>query len=273
MRLCVSLALHLLLAAFLLVSCDEGEHDYVYCVTNHTDHNVNLSYKIFDDSRSFSKSILPGQTDTLCWRRDVSGNDVWDVESGSEIFMISSLQADINSSSFSDNLRLRNLWSGVSERDGNGCYVLDITDDMFVYKSYKYYYGVTNNSSYYLSYMLTVPTGKSLVGQGVGEFYLFGPYSCKLKQIEDIDKDKDKLSQITMSVIEAIDLRDTLYSCVNPNKRDAWAFKTVLFQDQTLSAFDINAFPGGMGWGKHDVYLANDSVAVYDICITNDMLK
>ncbi len=104
------LLLSVSLFIFLFSACDEDSHDYVYCVTNGTANTVCLSYQIYNQTKMMYDTLAPGATDTLCLRSDVSGNDVWNVETGSEIFMLTSLEASINDSIYTSDARLRSSW-------------------------------------------------------------------------------------------------------------------------------------------------------------------
>ena len=116
------------LAALVSLSCSEGEHDYYYRVANNTEKTVTLNFKLDGDPVAYFDTIQPGDTHTLARRGGVTGEDIWDVETAAEIYQFSALEACLDGSSFTENLRLRSLWGGVQEKDGNGIYTLSLGD-------------------------------------------------------------------------------------------------------------------------------------------------
>lgn len=130
------------------VSCTEGENDYYYLVNNKTAEPIILSYTSASLTESFSDTILPGQIDTVCYRGNVSGDDIWDIETGAEMYMVSSLSVSIKDSLFIPNPRLRKYWGSVAEQNGNGVYTLDVTNDLFTMRRVKYLLDIVNGTSY-----------------------------------------------------------------------------------------------------------------------------
>ena len=233
----------LLIAGGFVSSCQEDEHDYAYCVVNNTGQVVNLQYTVASESRICYDTIQPGQTDTLCWRYNVTGKNVWNVETASEVYMFSSLQADIPSGRYTDNLRLRSYWGAVEDRNGDGFYTLNIVDSLFSIKTCNYYYALTNNSGYDINYTVTVGLSKVPITQPAGGYFMFGPYSSLQKYILDIYSEQEKISQITLSAIEATTDVDTLYSNYNPNKTSNWSFESTLVNGDSAGVYSIEFGP------------------------------
>lgn len=222
------------LTAF-LSSCEEGEHDYAYCVYNGMDSVVNLAYTITGDAKTYYDTLVPGQTDTLCWRTNVGGDNVWDVETSTQLYMISTISADINNKKFTDNIRLRSLWGGVKEENSHGVYTLNIVDSLFTVKNIDYYYAICNRTGKDINYTLTYAT------QGIAwpiphsallDSLAFGPCQSKQKYVADIYANAENVNQITLSAFQSYTATDTLYSNFNPNKASLWKFgKTVMNGD------------------------------------------
>ena len=99
-------------------------------------------------------TLAPGATDTLCLRSDVSGNDVWNVETGSEIFMLTSLEASINDSILYKRCPPSLFVGAVSDKNGVGVYNLTLESGMFGIAKRSYFYDVVNNSGYPISLIL-----------------------------------------------------------------------------------------------------------------------
>jgi hypothetical protein len=234
------LLLSVSLFTFLFSACDEDSHDYVYCVTNGTANTVYLSYQIYNQTKMMYDTLAPGATDTLCLRSDVSGNDVWNVETGSEIFMLTSLEASINDSIYTSDARLRSSWGAVSDKNGVGVYNLTLESGMFGIAKRSYFYDVVNNSGYPISFNLTASGVKQLVNMDNSKTLRFGPYTAKQAHMTDLYATGAKLSQISLSVLEQFAGTDTLYSNnLNPNKASSWSFTPTVVGKDSVGIYKL----------------------------------
>lgn len=250
------LALLLATAAFGLPACDEGEHDYYYCATNNTDKEVCLAYQVVGDATTYYDTLQPGQTDTLSRRGNVSGDDVWDVETSAEIYQISQIDASIRDSVFSGNLRLRHLWGAIQDKDGKGVYNLSIEKEAFVYKNVIYFYLVKNNTMNYFNTMITAPT--ALPGQAYNmvlapgqQAYAFDAMQIKERRlyVDDLYKDATPTTRImhlqfsNTAWASAVTGEMVYPRSFNPHRAMDWAFEPQVIAGDTCGIFTLNITP------------------------------
>lgn len=231
-------------------SCKEGEHDYYYRATNSTDKRVTLNFKLNGDLEVYYDTLQPGETHTLTRRGGVTGDDVWDVETASEIYQFASLEACLDSTAFTENIKLRSLWGSVQEQDGNGVYTLNLTADLFTLKDHMYWYWIYNNTDYTFHFNVgAVPID---VAPG-SPFPLAFP--SRGKYVKDLcdTTSTARINHFSMSSAMLYTASDTVYcNNFNPNKRLEWTFETTV--DPAL-------------------YGTNDTVGVYKLTLTNKIFE
>ena len=119
-------------------------------VKNSTDTTgaVLLTYTLKAGNETKSLKLEPNKTvEILYVRRDVAGNGVWNIETSSSLYVISSMTASNESTSrLTEDLSIRSFWPPAPEsNDGKGIYTLLITDDLFVLeKQENYQYHIRN---------------------------------------------------------------------------------------------------------------------------------
>ncbi len=226
----------------LFAACDEGEHDYFYCVSNNTNHNVALAYQVVGTSKTVYDTLSPGQTDTLACRLGVSGENVWNVETSSEIYMISSLEASINDSVFTENARLRSLWGNVVKVNDVGVYTLNLSSSLFNVAKRSYFYKIVNRSGYSLGIDITsggnpfsyqLPNADSLV---------FGPYYSNQKYMSNVySSTSTRISAFSFKNFIAFSGADTLYTNnYNPAKVDAWTYTPTVIGADSVGFYTLS---------------------------------
>lgn len=237
-------------AALSFFSCAEGEHDYYYCVANKTDGKVTLNFKLDGDPLTYYDTLQPGETHVVSRRGGVTGDDVWDVETSAEICQFSALEACLDSSSFTENLRLRSLWSNVQEKDGNGMYTLNLTPDLFTMKDRMYWYWIYNNTDYTFHFNVGAAPFDVLAGT---PFVLAFPFRCKyVSDLYGTDENA-RITQFSMSSVMWFSATDTVYTNnFNANKRSEWTFTPTV---------------------DPAVYGTEDTIGVYKLTLTNKIFE
>ncbi len=124
-------------------SCKEKSYDYEYRIVNDQSCDVLLKFTLNLNNVSYEDTLKPA-TDTLIYlREDVTGEDIWDVESALQIYPFKSIAAyrmnqidDSVAIDTSKNLKLRKMWEGVNEitkyGEERGVYTLHLVDSVFV---------------------------------------------------------------------------------------------------------------------------------------------
>lgn len=118
-------------------SCKEDSYDYEYRIVNDQPCDVILKFTLDLNNVSYEDTLRPA-TDTLIYlRKDVTGNDIWDVESALQIYPFKSITAYRLTEPIdtSKNLKLRKMWEGVNEvtkyGENLGVYTLHLVDSVF----------------------------------------------------------------------------------------------------------------------------------------------
>ena len=238
------------LAALVSLSCSEGEHDYYYRVANNTEKTVTLNFKLDGDPVAYFDTIQPGDTHTLARRGGVTGEDIWDVETAAEIYQFSALEACLDGSSFTENLRLRSLWGGVQEKDGNGIYTLSLKPDMFTMKDHMYWYWIYNNTGY--TFRFNVGPAPFEVAAGAPFVLAFPNRSRYVTDIYGTDANA-RITQFSISSVMWISATDTVYTNnFNANRRSEWTFETAV---------------------NPALYGTEDTVGIYTLTLTNEIFE
>lgn len=239
--------------AFSVASCDEGEHDYYYQAVNNTDQPVCLAYKVVNTTETLYDTLQPGETDTLSIRRNVTGDDVWDIETSAELYQFSALDVSLNDSLFIENSRLRSLWGTVAERGDQGVYTLNLSRSMFTLSNHNYWFWIDNNSSYDFHFTttkipVTIPAGSSFLYP-----LAYTGRSKYVTELYDTTSSTTRVTYFTLSNIYWTSGADTLYARnFNANLRSQWTFSPV---------------------SNADIYGTTDSVGTYRLVITNKSLE
>lgn len=237
-----------------LSSCDEGKHDYYYCTTNKTDKAICVSYQNAGEFEMTTDILLPGMTDTICVRKNVSGDDVWDIETSAELFQVQKLECSIADSTYTDNLRLRSLWGKVNVADGNGVYKLDITPDLFTVRNVKYFYFIQNDCDYILDLSITsgaYPGAKQdmVIGPQLGSYVFWGiPVYSREKYVKDVydtTSASTRITQLTFSNVKWISMTgDTIYARnFNANRRANWTFSPEIVAGDSAGVYKLQITP------------------------------
>ena len=96
-----------------------------------------LKFTLDKNNVSYEDTIAPS-TDTLIYlREDVTGNEVWDVETSAQVYPFKEITAYRMTEPVdtSKNLKLRRMWEGVMETtkygEERGVYSLHLVDSVF----------------------------------------------------------------------------------------------------------------------------------------------
>ena len=118
-------------------SCKEKSFDYEYRIVNDQPCDVILKFTLDKNNVSYEDTIAPS-TDTLIYlREDVTGNEVWDVETSAQVYPFKEITAYRMTEPVdtSKNLKLRRMWEGVMETtkygEERGVYSLHLVDSVF----------------------------------------------------------------------------------------------------------------------------------------------
>lgn len=118
-------------------SCKEKSFDYEYRIVNDQPCDVILKFTLDKNNVSYEDTIAPS-TDTLIYlREDVTGNEVWDVETSAQVYPFKEITAYRMTDPIdtSKNLKLRRMWEGVTETskygEERGVYSLHLVDSVF----------------------------------------------------------------------------------------------------------------------------------------------
>jgi hypothetical protein len=118
-------------------SCKEKSFDYEYRIVNDQPCDVILKFTLDKNNVSYEDTIAPS-TDTLIYlREDVTGNEVWDVETSAQVYPFKEITAYRMTEPVdtSKNLKLRRMWEGVLETtkygEERGVYSLHLVDSVF----------------------------------------------------------------------------------------------------------------------------------------------
>ena len=118
-------------------SCKEKSFDYEYRIVNDQPCDVILKFTLDKNNVSYEDTIAPS-TDTLIFlREDVTGNEIWDVETAAQVYPFKTFTAYrmTDPVDTSKNLKLRRMWEGVMETckygEDRGVYTLHLVDSVF----------------------------------------------------------------------------------------------------------------------------------------------
>ena len=118
-------------------SCKEKSFDYEYRIVNDQPCDVILKFTLDKNNVSYEDTIAQS-TDTLIYlREDVTGNEVWDVETAAQVYPFKEIAAYRMTEPIdtSKNLKLRRMWEGVIETskygEDRGVYTLHLVDSVF----------------------------------------------------------------------------------------------------------------------------------------------
>lgn len=142
-------SLSFVFAPLLVCSCGTDNHDYLYLITSSVPDSVRLSYKLIDEDTAHHVWLKAGDTLSLACRGGVVGEDIWDVETSSSIYMFDSLMAiTADSLKKTENLIARSFWPPQPvKRDGKGVYVLSLDENDLILKRMESYTYVVKSES------------------------------------------------------------------------------------------------------------------------------
>ena len=150
-----------LLCAILLAGCETNHHNYYYVVQNSVDTtgNVLLTYSLNGVTETQYRWLEPDESLEIYERKGVSGDNVWDIETSAVIYAVPTLVAiNRDATKMTEELSQRSYWpSQPDNQNGNGIYVLKITDDFFVLEKQGcdyHIHNMTNDSLFVTSSLL-----------------------------------------------------------------------------------------------------------------------
>jgi len=191
------------------MGCQTEHHDYYYMVKNSTNTTgaILLTYKLKEGKNTDSLRLEPDETAEIYLRSGVSGSGVWNIETSSFIYVLSSMTAsNENASRFTEELSIRNFWPSAPEsNNGNGIYTLPITDDLFVLEkqeNYQYHIQNSTDDTLFVASSFgnirkrdTIPSNQTVI---VGEAEIFS--------YDETLKNTDKYIEKKLSGISSLDL-------------------------------------------------------------------
>jgi len=137
-----------LLSMALFAGCETGHRNYRYEVLNATDATgeVLLTYLLNGEREAQYKWLEPNELFEIYERKEVSGSDVWDIETSASMYAVPAIVVtNQDFSKMTEELSQRNFWSRQPENEnGTGVYLLRITDDLFVLEKQDYHYYIHN---------------------------------------------------------------------------------------------------------------------------------
>lgn len=123
-------------------SCKEKSYDYEYHIVNDQPCNVILKFTLDINNVSYEDTLAPSLDTLIYLRKEVTGNEIWDVESSLQVYPFKTIAAyrmnqleDTMLLDTSKNLKLRRMWEGVEEitkyGEERGVYTLHLVDSVF----------------------------------------------------------------------------------------------------------------------------------------------
>ncbi len=139
-----------LFSILFLCGCEVGYRDYKYIVRHSAESrdSIFLTYSLNGETELLTKRMGRGDTFVIYERKDVTGNDVWDIETSSSMFAVPSITATVNGDAIrmTEELSLRTYWAMQPPEQGSGVYELRITDALFVLENQQHFYGIYNST-------------------------------------------------------------------------------------------------------------------------------
>lgn len=234
------------LLTVVLAGCGEDENTYEYRLVNQTAKEVCIRYVLFDSPKIEYDTLMPGEDVLIYVRENVTGDGIWDIESGSMMFVVDSLKASVNDSVFTENLCARKYWQGPQEEEGIGLYCMTVDDSLFVLCNQKYHYELNNKTSKNLSFILYCKNGAKSDTLSVlaGESLLLGCQSVEARYLVDLHGNKDKNGNIGfVSISELKMMADTgmvIVNNYNANAIDNWTFSRDLLENDSIGRYVLN---------------------------------
>jgi len=137
-----------LLCVILFAGCETNHHNYYYVVQNSADTTgkVLLTYSLNEVTETQYRWLEPDESLEIYERKGVSGDDVWNIETSALIYAVPTLVAtNQDATKMTEELSQRSYWPPQPDKqNGNGIYVLKITDDFFVLEKQDYCYRIHN---------------------------------------------------------------------------------------------------------------------------------
>ena len=124
------------LCFILFAGCETKHRDYYYVVENSADAagNVLLIYLLNGVTETQFRWLEPNESFLIYERKGVSGDDIWNIETSTLMYAFPTIVATNHDvTQMTEELSQRNYWPPQpNKQDGNGVYLLKITDDLFV---------------------------------------------------------------------------------------------------------------------------------------------
>ena len=137
-----------LFCALLFAGCGTGYRNYRYVVLNEADDTggILLTYSLNGVPEIQHRWLDLYELAEIYERKDVSGSDIWDIETSASMFAVPAIVATNHDvTKMTEELSQRSFWSRPPEnQNGNGVYLLRITDNLFVLEKQEYHYYVHN---------------------------------------------------------------------------------------------------------------------------------
>lgn len=134
---------------FFLSSCKEDHHNYHYKIQNTAENTgkIRLTYTLNDEPEAFEKWLEPNEIFEIYLRKNVTGDDIWNIETSSSLYVVPSLIAtNEGETKMTEDLSIRSYWPANPTKEGeNGVYFLQITDDLFMLEKQESYSYLIHN--------------------------------------------------------------------------------------------------------------------------------
>jgi len=226
-----------------LAGCGEGENTYEYRVQNQTQKVICIDYELHDSPKIEYDTLQPGENALIYTREEVSGDGIWDIESGSVLFAIRKLKVSINDSIYTENLCTRKIWQGPQEEDGVGIYCMPVVDSLFVLYKKWYRYELNNNTSKDVFFVLHKEEENETdsVSVQAGESLLLDTKSNVARYLADLYAEGHKIGNVGISDFRVqTDTGLALVNNYNANDIANWTFLRELVENDTIGRYVLN---------------------------------
>lgn len=226
-----------------LAGCDEGENTYEYWVQNQTQKVICIEYELHDSPKIEYDTLQPGGNALIYTREEVSGDDIWDIESGSMMFAIRRLDVSINDSIYTESLCVRKVWQGPQEEDGVGRYCMPVSDSLFVMSNKGYRYELNNNTSKDVFFVLLKQeeNESDSVSVPAGESLLLDTQSKKARFVADLYAESYKIGNVVISDFHVqTDTGRALVNNYDANDIANWTFLKEQVENDSIGRYVLN---------------------------------
>lgn len=219
---------HILIGLLLLNACKSENHDYSYTLINkaETYSPITVVYQVTDE-KADTVILTYGDVLKLANRMDVTGEDVWDIETSVSLYKIKTLQIfSHDSSHISEELAYRRSWEGPEDINGVGNYKLVVEDSLIMLSKQNNYTYVISNTFDDTLFVISDITSKgrahdTLIGQGS---YIIG--STDIYTYDESLKDLPKYKTQKLKWLTALNIRHNGKSKALKMSKDTSFFRT-----------------------------------------------